>query len=187
MATTVRMYREDDRVPLERCIGLLQDFVARLDPLQRIRRLKDFDAHAYVSRSLEEVRTRRGAIYVAEDGNDIIGCVIGVIHEEDPEDIEGYPSTDGRILELIVSPEYRGKNVGLMLMQRIEEYLQSHGCDAIQVDCFGPNADAHKFYEKLGYTDRLVTLIKPLKPHPRSTNSEDAPLPPVPPRSGRTS
>ena len=163
MRIIVREYQESDRENLVHCIGLLQDYVASLDPLHRMRKLKDFDAHTYVSRSFEQIEENDGAIYVAEDEGKIIGCIIGVVHLDDPENIERYPSINGKILELIVLPEYRGQSVGNELMKKVEQYFTSKNCDVITVECFAPNKDAHRFYEKLNYSDRLITLIKPLK------------------------
>lgn len=163
MSLIIREYRESDREGLVRCIGLLQDYIASIDPLHRIRPLKDFDVDTYVARSFEQVKKHDGAVFIAEDGRKMIGCIIGVVHQDDPADIEGYPSIDGKILELIVLPEYRGQRIGNELMQKMEQYLTSKNCDVIKVECFGPNKDAYRFYEKLDYVNRLYTLIKPIK------------------------
>lgn len=163
MSVVYRQYRESDRDGFIHCIGLLQDFVASLDPLHRIRRLKDFDANAYVEQSFDQLKKHDGAIFIAEEKGRIIGCIIGVIHLDEPEDIEGYPSIDGKILDLIVLPEYRGQHVGNELMRMMEEYLASKNCDVIKVECSAPNRDARKFYEKLGYSERILTLIKSIE------------------------
>lgn len=165
MSIVFREFRENDRKELVRCIGQLQDYVASLDPLHRIRRLKDFDVDTYVARSFEQVKKHEGAVFIAEDGGKMIGCIIGVVHRDGSEDIERYPSVNGKILELIVLPKYRGKRVGNELMQRLEEYLASKNCDVITVECFAPNEDAYRFYKKLNYMDRDHTLIKSIKKH----------------------
>src|SRR3989344_9167972 len=82
MGIVFREYRESDRKELVRCIGLLQDHVANLDPLHRIRRLKDFDVDTYVTRSFEQVKKYDGAVFIAEDQAKMIGCVIGVVHKD---------------------------------------------------------------------------------------------------------
>ena len=163
MSIVFREYREGDRKELVRCIGLLQDYIADLDPLHRIRRLKDFDVDTYVTRSFEEVQKHDGTVFIAEDEGKIIGCIIGVVHQDGPEDIERYPSINGKIIELIVLPEYRGQRVGNELMQRMEQHLASKNCDVITVECFAPNEDAYRFYKKLNYMDRDHILIKSIK------------------------
>ena len=77
--------------------------------------------------------------------------------------LEGYPSIDGFIQELIIFPEHRGKKAGAMLMAKMEKYLWQKKCSVIRLECFGPNHAAHAFYKKLGYEDRLITLIKSKK------------------------
>ena len=156
----IREYKQEDRQDVVRCIGLLQDYIATLDPLHRHRHLADFDAETYISGSFEEVKKHSGAVYVAEEEGNMVGCIIGAVYQDLPDSIQRYPSTNGKIVELIVLPEHRGKGVGNALMERMEQYLVSQKCTVITVECFAPNMDAHRFYEKLGYNDRLITLIK---------------------------
>ena len=165
MSIVFREYRESDRKELIRCIGLLQDYVAKLDPLHRIRRLKDFDVDTYIAQSFEDLQKHDGAVFIAEDEGKMIGCIIGVVHQIGHENIERYPSISGKIKELIVLPEYRGQRVGNELMQRMEQHLASKNCDVITIECFAPNEDAYRFYKKLNYMDRDHILIKPIKKH----------------------
>ncbi len=163
MIIVYRKYRESDRKNLVHCIGQLQEYVANLDPLQRIRRLKDFDADTYITRSFEQMQEHGGAVFIAEDDRKMIGCIIGVVHRTGHENIERYPSIHGKINELIVLPEYRGQNVGNELIQRMEQYFISKNCDVIIIECFAPNEDAYRFYKKLNYMDRDHILIKSIK------------------------
>lgn len=70
-------------------------------------------------------------------------------------------------------PEYRDKmaildlkeisiNEGKCLMQKMEEYLKSIGCEYIFIDVFAYNENAIKFYEKLGFHTRGLIDIKKL-------------------------
>ncbi len=163
MSIVFREYRESDRKELIHCIGQLQEYVANLDPLHRIRRLKDFDADTYITRSFEQMQEHGGAVFIAEDEGKMIGCIIGVVHRTGTENIERYPSINGKINELIVLPEYRGQRVGNELIQRMEQYFTSKNCDVVTIECFAPNEDAYKFYKKLNYMDRDHILIKSLK------------------------
>lgn len=163
MDITFREYQETDRAGVIHCVGTLQDYVAKLDPLHRIRTLKDFDVDTYITQSFEKIQKEGGAVFVAEEEGQIIGCVIGMIDRVGPDNIERYPSVNGRINELVVLPEYRGQSVGNELMTLIEQYFSSKNCDVITLDCFAPNEDAYKFYKKLDYTDRVYLMMKPLK------------------------
>lgn len=158
MEIRIREYVDKDKEALLECMIQLQNFVGLMDPLQRVRTEKDFDAVAYMQKSMNEVK-KDGMIYVAEQSGKFAGCIIGII--DPPEhNLEGYPSTDGIIEELFIHPDNRGQGVGAILMKKIEEYFWSRGCSVVKVNCFAPNKKAHTFYEKLGYEDRLITLIK---------------------------
>ncbi len=165
MSIVFREYRDSDRKELFHCIGQLQEHVAILDPLHRIRRLKDFDVDAYITHSFEEMQKHGGVVLIAEDEGKMIGCIIGVIDRVETDNLERYPSINGKIKELIVLPEYRGQNVGNELMQRIEQYFTSKNCDVSTIECFAPNEDAYRFYKKLNYMDRDHILIKSIKKH----------------------
>lgn len=45
-------------------------------------------------------------------------------------------------------------------MERAEEYLKQHQCNALRVEVFEPNVNAHNFYRRLGYRDRIIDMIK---------------------------
>jgi GNAT superfamily N-acetyltransferase len=160
MNITIRRYANGDKQNLTESIAQLQDFIAALDPLHRIRTKKHFNADAYVKRIFDSIHKNNGVILIAEDAHVFIGYVIGIIRLPDESNLEGYPSVDGIIEELYITPEYRRKNVGIMLMEAIETYLWQNACSTIKVNCFAPNSNAHQFYAKLGYTDRQITLIK---------------------------
>lgn len=111
--------------------------------------------------SSRRCKDNKGAIYLEDDNGSIAGCIAGIIPALTEDDIlEGYPSRDGKILELYVQPNYRGQQVGFGLMRAMEQYFQQAGCKGCHVDCFAPNVAAHTFYRKLGYVDRLTTLLR---------------------------
>lgn len=64
------------------------------------------------------------------------------------------------ITELIVSQKARGKGIGKVLMNKMEEYFKSLGCEYILLDVFAYNSNAIKFYEKEGYHSRMYKEIK---------------------------
>lgn len=162
MEVFIREYVDEDRDALRECIMQLQDFVGSIDPFHRIRTGKDFDAHTYLERTLKKVHQKNGLILVAEKSGAFAGCIVGIIEhpEDESENLEGYPSIDGIVEELFIHPKQRGKGIGAMLMAKIEEYFWSQDCSVVKVNCFAPNKEAHAFYKKLGYDDRLITLIK---------------------------
>ena len=63
---------------------------------------------------------------------------------------------------MVVNEEHRGKKIGFSLMEKIEDDFRLKGCDTAWVDVFGPNTNAHNFYKKSNYQDRMIGMIKNL-------------------------
>ena len=68
----------------------------------------------------------------------------------------------GEVIELIVDERLRGNDIGALLMKRMERFFVEKQCDTLWVEVFRPNESAHGFYEKCGYHDRMIGMIKPL-------------------------
>lgn len=142
----------------------LQDYIAKMDKHKRLRFKKDFDTQTYALQTLKLMKKQKGIIYIAKEKGDFAGYIFGIIVSfSGIENLEQYPIKDGRIAELFVNPEYRGKKVGFLLMEKMEHYFKTHGCNSVRLECFMPNKKAHKFYKKLGYEDRTMSMLKTLK------------------------
>ena len=112
---------------------------------------------------LEKVKNDNGKCYLAIDNNKIIGLIMGIIPPYDKYDYLDYKCPKrGIITELIVNSKIRSKGVGQLLMNKMEEYFKSVGCEYVLVDVFGYNDLALKFYFKQGYHARMLTTIKKL-------------------------
>ncbi len=160
---TVRPYQQTDQESLLKLLTELQDHVASIDPEGKQREPAHFDADAYTQHLLKKVSQSEGIIFLAEIDGDIAGCIAGSIPELSEEDLlETYSSREGVIEELIVREQFRGKNIGHVLMQNMEEYFQSNQCEFIRVGVFAPNERAYHFYKKMGYKDRYLEVLKKL-------------------------
>lgn len=103
-------------------------------------------------------------IFVAEKNGRIIGFIAGIIQKQTPEELlDSLPARAGRVIELYVSAECRGGGTGKTLTQNIENYFIRQKCDLINIEVFAPNHHAHAFYQRLGYANRNIDLIKELK------------------------
>ncbi|MBU2213806.1 GNAT family N-acetyltransferase [Patescibacteria group bacterium] len=141
----------------------LQQHIADIDPLKRNRQAVDFDAALYVETLLKRVERENVVILVASEEDIPMGFIAGTIPEQDENDLlDHYPTREGTILELIVSTEQRGKSIGRQLMEELENHFRQHGCGSVRVGCFAPNTGAHGFYEKCGYDDRYIEMLKKL-------------------------
>ncbi len=110
---------------------------------------------------LEEVNENNGKCYLAIENTKVIGLIMGYVRKYDEYDYLDYKCPKcGEISELIVSKTARSKGIGQKLIQKIEEYFKSIGCEYINVDVFAYNKNAINFYEKNGYHTRGLINIK---------------------------
>lgn len=111
---------------------------------------------------LEEVRDNDGKCYLAIDNdNKAVGLIMGIIRKYDENDYLDYKCPkSGEITELIISKNIRSNGLGSKLMNTMEGYFKSMGCDYIFVDVFAYNYNAIKFYNKDGYHSRMHIMLK---------------------------
>lgn len=164
MPVIIRKYRSADLPQLTSLITALQDHIAHLDEYKRHRPAPDFDGKKYMKLLFKKIKSQNGVIFVAEEKKDVVGCAIGTMSEKHAEDIvEEYPDREGKINELIVRTDQRGKKIGVALVKAMEDFFREQKCDFVRVGVFAPNVGAYEFYKKLDYMDRYVDLLKNLK------------------------
>ena len=113
---------------------------------------------------LEEVKENNGKCYLAIENDKAIGLIMGTIIKYDEYDYLDYKCPkEGEITELIVTSKTRSKGIGQALMNKMEEYFKSVGCEYILVDVFAYNENGIKFYDKQGYHPRMHVGIKKIK------------------------
>ena len=113
---------------------------------------------------LEEVNNNKGKCYLAIENGKAIGLIMGTIPPYDEYDYLDYKCPPrGEITELIVTSKIRSKGVGQKLMNKMEEYFKSVGCEYVLVDVFAYNNIGIDFYNKNGYHPRMYTDIKKIK------------------------
>ncbi|MBE6160241.1 MAG: GNAT family N-acetyltransferase [Lactobacillales bacterium] len=110
---------------------------------------------------LEEVENYNGKCYLAIEEDKVIGLIMGCIYPYDEYDYLDYKCPKkGEITELIVTNKVRSNGVGNALINKMEEYFKSLGCEYIKVDVFAYNKNAINFYDKKGYHPRMLDMIK---------------------------
>lgn len=160
---TIRPDTADDRPSLLLLMTELQEYLASLDSLHRLKTTEDFDAETYLDYLFADLERDNGSFFVADEDGSVLGFIAGSIPAEDPEDLlDHYPAREGKIHELVVSEGHREKGIGRLLMEKMEQQFRSQGCEYIRVGCFTPNTGAHRFYEKYGYADRYTEMLKKL-------------------------
>nr|WP_268760344.1 GNAT family N-acetyltransferase [Altererythrobacter sp. Root672] len=114
--------------------------------------------------SADEVADRLGlmeaegrVVLVAELGGAVVGClttsVMRVLHR---------PAPVGRISMMVVDETVRSRGIGAALVRAAEEALAQQGCYMVEVTSNVRRADAHRFYERLGYQRTSVRLAREL-------------------------
>ena len=157
---SIRQYSAKDKNTLVVLMEELQDYLIEIDTMKRLRRLPGWGKKC-TDDLLKKIKKEGGVIFIAESKGIPFGFVAGILNKQSKEELLGcVPTKSGRVVELIVSEKQRGKNVGKMLMSKIEEYFKLQNCDIIQIEVFVPNKRAHDFYKKLGYGDRDFDMLK---------------------------
>jgi len=110
---------------------------------------------------LEEVNNYDGKCYLAIENNKAIGLIMGSIPPYNKFDYLDYKCPKrGEITELIVTSKTRSKGIGKLLIDKMEEYFKSIGCEYIIVDVFAYNDIGINFYKKKEYHTRMEIMIK---------------------------
>jgi ribosomal protein S18 acetylase RimI-like enzyme len=162
MGVFIREYRPANKLELIELIEILQDFVVNIDPVRCLRRLPAF-GQTYTDALLKRIGEQDGIIYLAQQDQESLGCIAGLIEDQRVEDLLGtIPSKSGRILELVVKEECRGQGIGSMLIKRMEDYFRLKGCDIARVEVFVPNTHAREFYAREQYSNRVIDMVKKL-------------------------
>ena len=110
--------------------------------------------------TIEDVKKYNGKIMLYVENDEVLGMVIGLINNDTEETYNFRAPKRGRISELVVKKDVRSKGIGSMLLKSMEDYLHSVGCESILIGVFAYNNEAVKFYEKNGYHNRMLDMIK---------------------------
>ncbi len=110
---------------------------------------------------LNQIKRYEGKCFLAVENNQAIGLIMGCIFPYDEYDYLDYKCPKrGTITELVVSRHSRSSGIGHLLIENMEQYFKSKGCEYIILDVFAYNENAINFYNKNGYHTRMLTNIK---------------------------
>lgn len=110
---------------------------------------------------LQEIINNEGKCYLYIENQKAMGLIMGIVEKYDDYDYLDYKCPKkGNIIELIVSKEIRAKGIGKQLMEKMEMYFKSIKCEWIKVSVFAYNNHAINFYNKSGYHNRMIDMIK---------------------------
>jgi N-acetylglutamate synthase-like GNAT family acetyltransferase len=99
-----------------------------------------------VEARLERLARAGDTVVVAE----LDGTVVGLASLRLSASIE-YDTPAGQLASLVVDEAHRGGGIGRSLVEAIEAEARKRGCGVFFLTTAGHRADAHAFYERLGF------------------------------------
>ena len=149
------LYKED----VKNLLLELQEHIHSVDPEGYNIVGPDYRELSFVD-TMEDVNKYNGKIMLYLENDEVLGMVIGLINNDTEETYNFRAPKRGRISELVVKKDVRSKGIGSILLKSMEDYLHSVGCESILIGVFAYNNEAVKFYEKNGYHNRMLDMIK---------------------------
>lgn len=116
------------------------------------------DADAYLD-AVIRLRDRGHELLVVESEGDVVG-VCEVLF------LDHFHHAGGRCAEVeavFVRDEWRGRGAGTALLAEVERRAREAGCYRLQLTSNVARHDAHRFYERLGFTASHVGFKKNLE------------------------
>lgn len=103
---------------------ILQQYLADMD-IEGYNIVGDGYRDKYFEKTLEEVKKCNGKILLYKDNEKIVGLIVGIINNDDTIRYDFKAPKRGRITELVVDKDYRGKGIGKILTDKIECVLDT--------------------------------------------------------------
>ena len=71
-----------------------------------------------------------------------------------------YGGKTGTIMEFVVSDDFRGKGIGNLLLNTIQELAKVQNCKFVELVCSKQRTDSHAVYHKKGFDDTALYFNK---------------------------
>jgi len=137
----------------------LQEHIVEIDK-EKYNILTSDYREKYFEKVMNEVEKYEGKIFLAKDQDKIVGLIVGIINNEFVSNYDFTAPKRGRVTELIISKKYRTNGVGEQLLNQMEKYFKEVQCKGILINVFAYNENAKKFYDKKGYFNRNIEMMK---------------------------
>lgn len=153
------LYNDNYKNDVKKLLRELQEYVVELDPYEFNVIKRNYEEKCFEA-DYEKVKNNNGIIYLAIENGKAVGLIVGIIREPLIEYDYERKNNMGEIIELIVSKHTRSNGIGQKLIEKMENYFKNNNCKTINIDVFGYNDIAKKFYFKNGYHTRMITVSK---------------------------
>jgi ribosomal protein S18 acetylase RimI-like enzyme len=155
----IRPYRAEDHPEILRGMHDLQDHERALHPS---RRPAAAVAEAYLTRLLQRVAERSGALFVAESADAAIGFIACYVKDTESLIETAAFSRYGYVSDLHVAAEWRGRGVAQRLLAAAEDHLARHGVARLRIGVLAANISAQRAYARYGFAPYENELEKPI-------------------------
>ena len=136
-------------------IAVLLKQVSDIHSLGRPDIFKEKSIEELIESSINCINDQERNMLVAEEKSEIIGIVIYKFR-----DIKNnFNRIDTKTLsvdELVVEEKQRSKGIGKLLLDKIKTISKQENCDNIELNCWGFNTRAMKFYKDYGMNEQRV-------------------------------
>jgi ribosomal protein S18 acetylase RimI-like enzyme len=110
---------------------------------------------------LDECSKWDGCILVADHDGRVVGFVC-VLARFDSQDMIEANTKYAYVTDIAVTSKMRGQGIGLKLLKEAEAFSRQRGANVLRLNVLAKNRSARAFYEKTGFRELEIKLIKPL-------------------------
>jgi GNAT superfamily N-acetyltransferase len=96
-------------------------------------------------------------LLLAQSENDVIGLIAAELVPYFPNG-----STVCRVTALVVAARHRRLGLGEKLLARVIDFAREHACSGIELTSAHHRLEAHRFYERLGFSRASLRFFRPL-------------------------
>lgn len=146
----IRPYQEPDRPAALSLAGRLTMGVAPWRDPAAVERA----VAGWVSGSLDEATAAGRAVFVAVDGDDVVGLVTLGTRTHFSGEVDAY------VGELIVAESRERRGIGAQLVRAAESWAAQRGFAHLTLETGAANAAARTFYSSLGFAEEDIRLTK---------------------------
>lgn len=137
----------------------LQQYLADMDK-EGYNIVGDEYREKYFEKTMGDIKRCNGKTLLYKDNEKVVGLVIGIVNNAETIRYDFKAPKRGRITELVVDKDFRGKGIGKELLLKMKEHLKANGCEKIMIAVFGYNESAIRFYKENGFHIRMLDMIE---------------------------
>lgn len=105
----------------------------------------------------EVLGKNKGKIFIALDGNKVVGYCDGWVEKAPPEYVF---DKIGYIEDCFVMENYRRRGVGGRLVKELLKWFKSRNVNYAKINVYSKNKGAHDVWESIGFKDTILSMRK---------------------------